>query len=65
LSLEGARRRATARRSAEPADLRIFALSAVKRDVALAFAAEGAGEIVMFPTPRVDLRARRLIELAN
>jgi hypothetical protein len=65
LSLEGARRQATARRSAEPADLRIFALSAAKRDVALAFAADDAGEIVMFPKPRVDLRARRLIELAN
>jgi hypothetical protein len=65
LSLERARRQATGRRGAEAADPRVFALHAVKRDVALAFAAAGEGEVVMFPAPRVDLRARRLIELAN
>jgi len=65
LSLERARRQATGRRGAEAADPRVFALCAAKRDVALAFCAEGEGEIVMFPAPRVDLRARRLIELAN
>ncbi|MGA2494715.1 MAG: hypothetical protein ABSF67_17510 [Roseiarcus sp.] len=65
LSLERARRQATVRRGAEAADPRVFALQAAKREVALAFAAEGEGEIVMFPAPRVDLRARRLIELAN
>ena len=65
LSLERARRQAIGRRSAEGSDPRVFALHAVKRDVALAFAADGEGEIVMFPAPRVDLRARRLIELAN
>jgi hypothetical protein len=43
----------------------VFALRAAKREVALAFAAEGGGEIVTFPAPRVDLRARRLIELVN
>ena len=42
---------------------RVFALAAAKRDVALAFAADG--EVVMFPTPRVDLRARRLVEVVN
>jgi len=65
LSLERARRQATSRRGVEAADPRVFALHAAKRDVALAFAANGEGEIVMFPAPRVDLRARRLIELAN
>jgi hypothetical protein len=65
LSLEHARRQAAGRRGAEAAHPRIFALHAAKRDVALAFAADGEGEIVMFPAPRVDLRARRLIELAN
>ena len=65
LSLERARRQASGRRGAEAADPRVFALHAAKREVALAFAAEGEGEIVMFPAPRVDLRARRLIELAN
>ena len=65
LSLERARRQATGRRGVEAADPRVFALHAVKRDVAFAFAADGEGEIVMFPAPRVDLRARRLIELAN
>ena len=65
LSLERARRQATGRRGAEAADPRVFALHAAKREVALAFAADGEGEIVMFPAPRVDLRARRLIELAN
>jgi hypothetical protein len=64
LSLEGARRQAAGRRGVD-ADARIFALNAAKRDVALAFAAGGEGEIVLFPAPRVDLRARRLIELAN
>jgi hypothetical protein len=65
LSLERARRQATTRRVAEAADPRVFALHVVKREIALAFAADGEDEIVMFPTPRVDLRARRLIELAN
>jgi hypothetical protein len=65
LSLERARRQASGRRSAEAADPRVFALHVAKREIALAFAAEGEGEIVMFPAPRVDLRARRLIELAN
>jgi hypothetical protein len=65
LSLERARRQATGRRGVGAADPRIFALHAVKRDVALAFVAADEGEIVMFPAPRVDLRARRLIELAN
>jgi len=65
LSLERARRQAAGRRGAEPVDPRVFALHAAKRDVALAFAADGEGEVVMFPAPRVDLRARRLIELAN
>ncbi len=65
LSLERARRQASGRRGAEAADPRVFALSAAKREVALAFFADGQGEIVMFPAPRVDLRARRLIELAN
>jgi len=65
LSLERARRQATGRRGAEAADPRVFALRAAKREVALAFAADGEAEIVMFPAPRVDLRARRLIELAN
>ena len=65
MSLERARRQASGRRGAEAADPRVFALCAAKRDVALAFCAEGEGEIVMFPAPRVDLRARRLIELAN
>jgi len=65
LSLESARRQASGRRGADAVDPRVFALHAVKRDVALAFAAEGGGEIVMFPAPRVDLRAHRLIALAN
>jgi hypothetical protein len=65
LSLERARRQASGRRGAEAADPRVFALNAAKRDVALAFCADGEGEVVMFPAPRVDLRARRLIELAN
>jgi hypothetical protein len=65
LSLEQARRQASGRRGVEPTDPRVFALHAAKREVALAFAAEGGGEIVMFPAPRVDLRARRLIEVAN
>jgi hypothetical protein len=65
LSLERARRQASGRRGAEATDPRVFALHAAKREVALAFAAESDGEIVMFPAPRVDLRARRLIELAN
>jgi hypothetical protein len=65
LSLERARRQATYRRGAEAVDPRVFALRVAKRDVALVFAADGEGEIVMFPAPRVDLRARRLIELAN
>jgi len=65
LSLERARRQATVRRGAEAPDPRIFALHAAKREVALAFSADGEGEVVMFPAPRVDLRARRLIELAN
>jgi hypothetical protein len=64
-SLERARRQASGRRGAEAADPRVFALNAARREVALAFSAEGEGEIVMFPAPRVDLRARRLIELAN
>jgi hypothetical protein len=65
LSLEGARRQAAERRGVEAVEARIFALRAARRDVALVFAADGEGEIVMFPAPRVDLRARRLIELAN
>ena len=65
LSLERARRQATVRRGAEAPDPRVFALQAAKREVALAFFGDGEGEIVMFPAPRVDLRARRLIELAN
>jgi hypothetical protein len=65
LSLEGARRQASGRRGAEAADPRVFALHVAKREVALAFTAAGEGEIVMFRTPRGDLRARRLIELAN
>jgi hypothetical protein len=65
LSLERARRQASGRRGAEVPDPRVFALNAAKRDVALAFCADGEGEVVMFPAPRVDLRARRLIELAN
>jgi hypothetical protein len=65
LSLERARRQATMRRGAEAADPRVFALRAAKSEVALTFSADGEGEIVMFPAPRVDLRARRLIELAN
>jgi hypothetical protein len=65
LSLERARRQANGRRSAEAADPRVFALHVAKREIALAFAAKGEGEIVMFPAPRVDLRARRLVELAN
>jgi hypothetical protein len=65
LSLERARRQTSGRRGAELADPRVFALHAAKREVALVFFAEGEGEIVMFPAPRVDLRARRLIELAN
>ena len=65
LSLERARRQASGRRGAEAADPRVFALHAAKREVALAFSADGEGEVVMFPAPRVDLRARRLIELAN
>ena len=55
LSLDGARRQAPGRR--------VFALAAAKRDVALAFATDG--ELVMFPSPRVDLRARRLVEVVN
>ncbi len=65
LSLERARRQATSRRGAGAADPRVFALHAAKRDVAFAFAADSEGEIVMFPAPRVNLRTRRLIELAN
>ena len=65
LSLERARRQARGRRGADAVDPRVFALHAAKRDVALAFAADGEGEIVMFPAPRVDLRAHRLIALAN
>ena len=65
LSLERAPRQAGGRRGAEAADPRVFALHAAKREVALAFFADGEGEIVMFPAPRVDLRARRLTELAN
>jgi len=65
LSLEGARRQAAGRRGGDPAEARVFALHAAKRDVALVFAGEDKGEIVMFPAPRVDLRAHRLIELAN
>jgi hypothetical protein len=65
LSLEQARRQASGRRGAEAIDPRVFALHAAKRDVALAFAGEGGGEVVMFPAPRVDLRTHRLIALAN
>lgn len=63
LSLDSARRQAALRRGADSGDTRVFALAAAKRDVALVFAADG--EIVMFPAPRIDLRARRLIEVAN
>ena len=65
LSLERARQQAAGRRDGGPDDPRVFALRAAKREVALAFSAGGEAEIVMFPAPRVDLRARRLIELAN
>ena len=65
LSLERARRQARGRRGADAVDPRVFALQAAKREVALAFLGDGEGEIVMFPAPRVDLRAHRLIALAN
>jgi len=63
LSVAGARRQAAGRRVGDGGDGRVFGLLAAKRNVALVFAA--SGEIVMFPAPRVDLRARRLIEVAN